>query len=40
MERVLGESDLMILDGDAGALPYLPLDQLGQNRGRAQGGNQ
>ena len=40
MERVLGSSELIILDGEAGALPYLPLDQLGQNRVRTQGGNQ
>ena len=40
MERVLGNSELIILDGEAGALPYLPLDQLGQNRTRNQGGNQ
>lgn len=28
MEEVLGRSDTIILDNDAGALPYLPLDQL------------
>jgi len=28
MEDVLGRSDTIILDNDAGALPYLPLDQL------------
>ena len=33
MERVLGRSDLIILDQDGnGAIPYLPLDQLGRNR--------
>ena len=47
MERVLGRSELIILDQNgAGAVPYLPLDQLGRNRGPAatasgtgQGGN-
>lgn len=34
MELVIGRSDLLLLDGQAGALPYLPLDQLGQNRTR------
>ncbi len=34
MEEVLGRSETMILDGDSGALPYLPLDQL------RRGGNQ
>ncbi|MBO6729738.1 MAG: FtsH protease activity modulator HflK [Maricaulis sp.] len=38
MEQVLERSDLLLLDGEAGALPYLPLDRLGQNRTR--GGNQ
>ena len=38
MERVLGNSELIVLDGEAGALPYLPLDQLGRNR--TQGDNQ
>jgi membrane protease subunit HflK len=37
MERVLGRSELIILDqsGESGqgAVPYLPLDQLGRNRG-------
>jgi len=36
MERVLGRSELIILDqngGGQGAVPYLPLDQLGRNRG-------
>ena len=34
MERVLGRSDLIILDQDGGgAVPYLPLDRLGQDRG-------
>ncbi|RKR00234.1 FtsH protease activity modulator HflK [Maricaulis maris] len=28
MERVLGRSNLTILDADAGAVPYLPLNQL------------
>jgi membrane protease subunit HflK len=28
MEEVLGRSDTIILDNEAGALPYLPLDQL------------
>jgi membrane protease subunit HflK len=34
MERVLGRSELIILDqsGGNGAVPYLPLDQLGRNR--------
>ncbi len=32
METVLGRSDKTILDSDAGAVPYLPLDRLG-NRG-------
>ncbi|MHA6287119.1 FtsH protease activity modulator HflK [Maricaulis sp. CAU 1757] len=40
LERVLGRSDLIVLDGDAGALPYLPLNELGQSRRPAQGGNQ
>ncbi len=35
MERVLGRSDLMILDQANGAVPYLPLDRLGQSRGPA-----
>lgn len=47
MERVLGRSELIILDQDGGgAVPYLPLDQLGRNRGprseaagSGQGGN-
>lgn len=34
MEQVLGRSDLLVLDGDAGALPFLPLDRLGENRNR------
>ncbi|XBQ15362.1 MAG: FtsH protease activity modulator HflK [Oceanicaulis sp.] len=34
MERVLGRSELIILDQNGqGAVPYLPLDRLGQNRG-------
>ena len=45
LEQVIGRSDMIVLDGEAGALPYLPLDQLGRNRVRnpvrnAQGGNQ
>ena len=49
MERVLGRSELIILDQNGngqGAVPYLPLDQLGRNRGArseaagsGQGGN-
>ena len=36
MERVLGRSELLILDQNGnGAVPYLPLDQLGRNRGDA-----
>ena len=36
MEQVLGRSELIILDQDGnGAVPYLPLDRLGQNRGPA-----
>ena len=38
MERVFQRSDLLVLDGDAGALPYLPLNELGQSRNRTQGG--
>lgn len=38
MERVLARSDLLILDGGAGAVPYLPLNELGQSRNRTQGG--
>jgi len=34
MEQVLGRSDLIILDQSGnGAVPYLPLDRLGQQRG-------
>lgn len=33
MEGVIGRSELIILDGDGGAVPYLPLDQLGRQRG-------
>ncbi|WP_417491252.1 FtsH protease activity modulator HflK [Maricaulis sp.] len=40
LEGVLRDSDLTILDGQSGAVPYLPLDQLGQNRIRSQEGNQ
>lgn len=32
MERVLGRAELIILDSDGGAVPYLPLDQLGRQR--------
>ena len=47
MERILGRSELIILDQSGnGAVPYLPLDRLGQNRGAVteasgsgQGGN-
>lgn len=35
MEQVIGRSDLMILEAEGGAVPYLPLDRLGQNRGAA-----
>ena len=40
MEDLLGRSELIILDRDGGAVPYLPLDQLGRERGaqRTQGG--
>lgn len=38
MERVFARSDLLVLDGEAGALPYLPLNELGQSRNRTQGG--
>lgn len=35
MERVLGRSELIILDQQGnGAVPYLPLDRLGANRGQ------
>lgn len=37
MELVVGRSELIIIDQDGGAVPYLPLDQLGRQRG---GGNQ
>lgn len=46
LEQVLGRSDLIILDQDGaanGTVPYLPLDQLGRNRGdvnRAAGSGQ
>ncbi|MFW5661986.1 MAG: FtsH protease activity modulator HflK [Oceanicaulis sp.] len=33
MERVLGRSELIILDQEGGTVPYLPLDRLGQSRG-------
>ncbi|MCW5725703.1 MAG: FtsH protease activity modulator HflK [Maricaulaceae bacterium] len=32
MELVIGRSDLLILDSGGGAVPYLPLDRLGQDR--------
>lgn len=35
MEDVLGHSELIILDQEGGAVPYLPLDQLGRQRGEA-----
>ncbi|WP_421790944.1 FtsH protease activity modulator HflK [Hyphobacterium sp.] len=38
IETVLGNSELIILDQEGNAVPYLPLDRLGQNRG--QGGQQ
>lgn len=38
IEQVLGNSELIILDQEGNAVPYLPLDRLGQNRG--QGGQQ
>jgi membrane protease subunit HflK len=37
MEEVLPNSELIILDGDGGAVPYLPLGELGQNRARTGG---
>jgi len=40
MEQLLGRSELIVLDGEAGAVPYLPLNELGQNRSRNTGGNQ
>lgn len=33
MEKVLANSQKMILDGEAGAVPYLPLDRLNRNSG-------
>lgn len=36
MEQILGNSELIILDQEGNAVPYLPLDQLGRNR--TQGG--
>lgn len=38
MEQVLGRSELIILDqqSGSGAVPYLPLDQLGRNRSPAR----
>lgn len=38
MEQVLRNSELIILDGQGGAVPYLPLDRLGQSRTTEQGG--
>jgi len=40
MEEVLGRSNLTVLDGEAGAVPYLPLDQLNSQRRRTTEGNQ
>lgn len=37
MEVLLSRSELVVLDGDVGAVPYLPLDQLGRNRARNDG---
>lgn len=37
MERVLSRSDLVVLDGDVGAVPYLPVNELGQNRSNSGG---
>ncbi|MGB0261802.1 MAG: hypothetical protein ACPGCY_03270 [Henriciella sp.] len=34
MERVLSRSEIMILDQDAGAVPYLPLERLNTENGR------
>tara|TARA_R110002072_G_C7939964_1_gene532399 strand:- start:1254 stop:2420 length:1167 start_codon:yes stop_codon:yes gene_type:complete len=39
MEQVLGRSELIILDEQGGAVPYLPLNELGRNR-TAPGGQQ
>jgi membrane protease subunit HflK len=41
MERVLGNTDKVIIEGKAGqgVVPYLPLDQLQQRRQPAEGGN-
>ncbi len=33
MEKVLSETDKLILDSDSGAVPYLPLDRVGRNQG-------
>ena len=38
--KIFRRSDLIVLDDQAGAVPYLPLNELGQNRNRTQGGNQ
>ena len=32
MERVLNRSDKLILDNEAGAVPYLPLDSVNRSR--------
>jgi membrane protease subunit HflK len=40
MESLLSRSELIVLDGDAGAVPYLPLNELGQNRTRVGGDQQ
>jgi membrane protease subunit HflK len=40
MEQLLNRSELIVLDGDAGAVPYLPLNELGQSRRRNEGANQ
>jgi membrane protease subunit HflK len=38
MENILGNSELIILDDAGGAVPYLPLDRLGQQRQQTGGG--
>ena len=40
IEEIFRRSDLIVLDDQSGAVPYLPLNELGQNRNRTQGGNQ
>ena len=30
LERVLARTDKLVLDGDAGAVPYLPIDRVGR----------